>query len=77
MTQIEGIKRTKKSTVLQSLKRGQHKNEKIGTGVVFVNYESDDLKETSENFKERGVSDPIPSHSGAPSALFELTLWGS
>jgi len=78
LTQIEGIKRTKKTTVLQSLKRGQHKNEKIGTGVVSI---SDDLKETSENIrnisKRGGVQTPIPSHSGAPAALPELTLRGS
>ena len=49
------------STVLESLKRGQHKNEKIGTGVVSI---SDDLKETIENIqnisKSGGVSDPHP-----------------
>ena len=47
------------STVLESLKRGQHKNEKIGTGVVSI---SDNLKETIENIqnisKSGGVLDP-------------------
>ena len=69
--------------MLQSLKRGQHKNEKIGTGVVSIlkNYKADDLKETSENIqnisKSGGVQTPIASHSGAPAALLELTLRGS
>ena len=73
--------------MLQSLKRGQHKNEKIGTGVVSIlkNYKADDLKETSENIQNisksggegGGVQTPIASHSGAPAALLELTLRGS